>query len=217
VADQRDCNGRRPGQITETDLVAGDCNGRLRDQRHFSITLSQLHLLHHLRLLSAFDHFPSLRDDSLLFLMLCSSSPSLRSSTSTLFDIFVPRLSRDDKRSLPGTPCRGGDCSCSDFFASSFFAHHTHTISRLWWMTRKAVCSMEEAVSLSLHPARINLHFRHTTARRIEVAGGREGSLLGAGGGCLSLLGLKAQDLEDGGAWASWTWCPGFAGWVVSV
>jgi hypothetical protein len=100
VANRRDCNGRRPGQITETDLVAGDCNGRLRDQRHLFITLSQLHLLHHLRLLSAFDHFPSLRDDSLLFLMLCSSSPSLRSSTSTLFDF-------DTLRHLRSPPLAG--------------------------------------------------------------------------------------------------------------
>ena len=85
VTDRRGCNGRRPGQITETDLVAGDCKGRLRDQRQLSITLSHLHPLHHLRSLSAFDHFPSLRDDSLLFLMLCSSSLSIRPSTSTLF------------------------------------------------------------------------------------------------------------------------------------
>jgi hypothetical protein len=36
---------------------------------------------HNFTLLTAFDQFPSLRDDSLLFLMLCSSPPSLRSST----------------------------------------------------------------------------------------------------------------------------------------
>jgi hypothetical protein len=69
-------------------LVAGGCNGRLRDQRHLSVTLSQYHTLR-LRQFpfrgmnpcfsSSLAHIfhprpvPLSRDDSLLFLILCSS------------------------------------------------------------------------------------------------------------------------------------------------
>ena len=52
---------RSPRQI----LVAGDCNGRLQDQCHLSFTPSHLHPF--------YPPVPLSRDESMLFLMPCSS------------------------------------------------------------------------------------------------------------------------------------------------